>query len=192
MTRPRTVVAIAASAGGFHALSRVLSALPADVPAAFALVQHLDRNHPSVLPELLARRTALEVREAGQGAELREGLALVAPPNHHLLIEPNGTCSLTMTELVHFVRPSADLLFESCAAAFGAGAVGVVLSGMGVDGALGIAAIHERGGFVIAQDGAEFGGMPGAAVATGIVDRILPLERIADALADLAWTAVGG
>ena len=186
MTRPRAVVALASSAGGFHALSVVLSALPRDVPAAVVIVQHLDRHHPSVLAELLARRCRLAVRQASHGDELREGVALVAPPDHHLLVAPDASCSLTTTELVHFVRPSADLLFESVAAAFGDAATAVVLSGMGIDGSLGIAAVKERGGTVIAQDGAaEFIGMPAAAVATGIVDRVLPLERIADAIVDV-------
>jgi two-component system chemotaxis response regulator CheB len=185
------VVAVAASAGGLRALSVVLGALPGDIAAAVAIVQHLDPRHPSVLAELLSRRSALDVRQARHGDALCEGVALVAPPDHHLLVEADATCSLATTELVHFVRPSADLLFESCAAAFGPAVVAVVLSGMGVDGSLGIAAIDERGGTVIAQDQtAEFGGMPAAAVATGIVDRILPLESIGPAIVEVIGTVV--
>jgi two-component system chemotaxis response regulator CheB len=188
MTPPRSVVAMAASAGGFRALSTVLSGVPRDVPAAFVIVQHLDPNHPSVLAELLGRRCQLEVRQAAQDDDLREGLALVAPPDHHLLVSPEATCTLTTTELVHFVRPSADLLFESVAAAFGPAATAVVLSGTGVDGSLGVAAVKERGGTVIVQDSAQFGGMPEAAVATGIVDIVLPLDRIARAVAEVVRT----
>jgi two-component system, chemotaxis family, protein-glutamate methylesterase/glutaminase len=192
MSRPRTVVAMAASAGGIQALSTVLGGLPRELPAAVAIVQHLDRHHPSVLAELLGRRSALEVRQAGDGVELREGEVVVAPPDHHLLVNPDGSCSLTTTDLVHFVRPSADLLFESCAGAFGTSAIAVVLSGMGIDGSLGIAAVKERGGFVIAQDAAaEFGGMPAAAIATGIVDRILPLDDIAAAIAEAVRVGTG-
>jgi two-component system chemotaxis response regulator CheB len=89
--------------------------------------------------------------------------------------------TLTKGELVHFVRPSADLLFESVAAAYGPRAVAVVLSGTGVDGSLGVTAIKDRGGVVIVQDlNAEFAGMPSAAMATGAVDVIAPLEEIAD------------
>src|SRR5215217_3963852 len=190
VTRPRTVVALAASAGGFHALLAVLTALPSDVPAAFAVVQHLQPSRPSLLAELLGRRCELEVRPACQGDALREGLVLVAPPDHHLLVTPAGAASLTTTELVHFVRPSADLLFESVAAAFGTSAVAVVLSGTGVDGSLGVAAIRERGGTVLAQRSAEFDGMPAAAVATGIVDRVVSLDGIGPAILDIVEHAV--
>ena len=186
MRRPNAVIAMAASAGGFRALSTVLTDLPPTLRAALVIVQHLDPSRRSVLASLLDRTSGPEVREATDGEPLMEGLALVAPPDHHLLVTPEGRCSLTTTELVHFVRPSADLLFESVAASFGPGAIAVVLSGSGTDGSIGIAAIKERGGSVIAQDGAaEFGGMPGAAVATGIVDRIVPLGEIALAIRDV-------
>ena len=111
----------------------------------------------------------------------------VVPPDHHLLVNADGSLSLTRTELVHFVRPSADLLFDSAAASFGPRAIGVVLTGTGSDGAFGVEAIKRVGGTVIAQDEAtaEFFGMPGAAIKTGAVDFVLPLEQIPEALTSL-------
>src|SRR3954465_13641890 len=109
------VVALAASAGGLNALPHVLAPLPADFPAALVVVQHLDPRHRSLMADILNRRIALRVKEAAHGDRLEAGTAFVAPPNHHLLVDPDRTLALTKTELVHFVRPSADLLFESVA-----------------------------------------------------------------------------
>src|SRR5438477_12924994 len=181
------VVALAASAGGLNALTHVLAALPADFPAAVVVVQHLDPRHRSLMADILSRRTALPVKEAAEGDELRAGRAYVAPPNRHLLVNPDRTLSLTQTQLVHFVRPSADLLFESTAASFKERAIAVVLSGSGSDGAMGVKAIKKMGGTVIVQDAsnAEFAGMPQAAAATGLADFVLALDEIAPALQKL-------
>jgi two-component system chemotaxis response regulator CheB len=118
---------------------------------------------------------------------VQPGYVYVAPPDRHLLINRDRTMSLTQTELVHFVRPSADLLFESVAAAFPNRAIGVVLTGTGKDGSMGISAIKKMGGTVIAQDQgtSEFFGMPAAAIETGNVDFVLPLENISSALISL-------
>jgi two-component system chemotaxis response regulator CheB len=178
------LVALAASAGGLKALSEVLGALPADFPAALVVVQHVDPRHRSLLAEILGKRTALGVRQAHEGDTLERGVAFIAPPNSHLLVNAGGSLSLTHTELVHFVRPSADLLFESAAASYKERAIAVVLSGSGRDGAMGVKAIKKMGGTVIAQDEktSEFFGMPEAAAKTGIVDLVLPLQEIAPAL----------
>ena len=111
----------------------------------------------------------------------------LAPPDRHMLIKRKGVLTLTDSELVNFVRPSADLLFESVAAAYGDRAIAVVLTGSGRDGALGVTAIKQRGGTVVAQDEAssEFFGMPSAAIKTGAVDFVLPLEEIAPTLTAL-------
>jgi two-component system chemotaxis response regulator CheB len=184
MRLPYEVVALAASAGGLNALTQVLAALPPEFPAALVVVQHLDPRHRSLMAEILARRTALAVKEAAEGEALRAGCALIAPPNRHLLVNPDHTISLTQTELVHFVRPSADLMFESIAASFKERAIAVVLSGSGSDGAMGVKAIKKMGGTVIVQDSrnAEFAGMPDAALATGLADFVLVLDEIAPAL----------
>ncbi|MES1021522.1 chemotaxis protein CheB [Gloeocapsa sp. BRSZ] len=178
------VVAIGASAGGLKALSEVLSALSADFPAAITVVQHLYPYHPSQMASLLNHRTALTVKEAEQGEQLQLGKVYIAPPNKHLLVTSKGTLCLSDAQMVHFVRPSVDLLFESVAASFQAQAIAVVLTGMGSDGAMGIRAVKQMGGKAIAQDraSAEFFGMPGAAIETGEVDFIVPLQEIATIL----------
>ena len=181
------VVALAASAGGIQALSRVLAGLPAAFPAAVVVVQHLDPRHRSLIAGILGRRTSLKVKEAEEGDRLAPGVVYTAPPDRHLLVNPDGTLSLTQSELVHFVRPSADLLFESVAAAYKDRAIAVVLSGTGADGSMGLRAIKKMGGTNIVQDQktSAFFGMPGAAIETGAVDFVLPLEDIAPALVTL-------
>ncbi|MHB9130050.1 MAG: chemotaxis protein CheB [Armatimonadota bacterium] len=181
------IVAIASSAGGLTALSRVLSGLPAGFPVPVVVVQHLDPSHLSLMADILSRRSPLTVIEARDGEHLHPATVYIAPPNRHLLINRDGTITLTQTELVHFVRPSADLLFESVAAGYRDGAIAVVLTGTGVDGAMGVTAIKKTGGTVIVQNeqSAEIFGMPGAAIATGGVDFILPLDDIAAALVKL-------
>jgi two-component system, chemotaxis family, protein-glutamate methylesterase/glutaminase len=187
MTPSFDIVALAASAGGLKALTDVLAALPADFPAPLVVVQHLDPRHRSLMAEILGKRTRLNVREARDGDRLERGTAYVAPPNRHLLVNPDGTLSLSQSELVHFVRPSADLLFESTAASYRERAIAVVLSGSGRDGAMGVKAIKKTGGTVIVQDErtSEFFGMPEAAQQTGMADFVLPLHEIAPALQTL-------
>jgi two-component system chemotaxis response regulator CheB len=186
-TKAERVVGLAASAGGLKALIRVLSELPGDLPAAVVVVQHLEPTHRSMIAPILNRRTDLRVTEAQDGDRLVEGHVFVAPPDRHLLVNANGSLSLTQSELVHFVRPSADLLFESLAASCKERTIAVVLSGTGIDGSLGITAVKKMGGAVIAQDeaSAEFFGMPGAAIETGSVDVVLPLDEISQEIVRL-------
>ena len=175
------VVAIASSAGGVQALQVLLGALAADFPVPVVLVQHLDPRHRTVLAQVLARRCAVAVKLAEAGESVRAGVVYVAPPDRHLLLTGDATVSLTSSELVHFVRPSADLLFESVAGGYGRAAIACVLTGTGRDGAMGAEAVKSRGGTVIVQNPAtaEFPGMPSAAVATGAVDYVLELGEIA-------------
>ena len=181
------IVALVASAGGLHALSQVLAAIPGNFPAAIVVVQHLDPRHRSLMADILSKRTSLTVKQAQEGDVLVAGTAYIAPPNRHLLVNGDGTLSLSQSELVHFVRPSADLLFESTAASYKDRAIAVVLSGSGSDGAMGVRAVKKMGGTVIAQDEntSQFYGMPGAAVQTGSVDFVLPLDEIPSALVTL-------
>ena len=178
------VIGIAASAGGLHALSTVLGALPAGLNAAILVVQHLSASYRSHLAHILAGRTLLEVREAADHDRLRRGVVLTAPPGAHLLVDRTGLVSFSHGPLVNWVRPSADSLFESLAESFGARAIAVILSGTGRDGAKGAQAVKRAGGVLIVQDEAtsEFFGMPGAAIKAGDVDYILRLEGIAPAL----------
>jgi two-component system, chemotaxis family, protein-glutamate methylesterase/glutaminase len=181
------VIAVAASAGGLRALECVLGELPPGFPGAIMVVLHLDRRHPSILAQLLARHTVLRVGEARDGDRLEPGVIYVAPPDRHLVVGADERIALTRGELVHYVRPAADALFESAALAFGGRAIAVVLSGTGVDGARGVSTVKRGGGTVIAQDetSSEFFAMPGAAIRTGDVDFILPLGQIGAKLISL-------
>lgn len=154
------------------------------------VVQHLDPRHATVIADVLGRRTPLSVKLAEQGERLEAGTVYIAPPDHHLLVGTDGEVTLTRDAAVNFVRPSADLLFESVAESYGDRAIACVLTGTGRDGATGVKAVHARGGTVIVQDPttADFPGMPQAAVETGVVDRVLPLEDIGAAVCDLIGT----
>lgn len=178
------VVGIAASAGGIEALRVVLECLPPDFPAAVVVVQHLSPHYPSQLVEILGRRTALPVKWAEDGDRLVPGTVYVAPPDRHVVLNPDGTLSLTRTERVRHVRPAADVLFPSLASSCKARGVAVVLTGTDANGAAGVRHVKQEGGFVIVQDRAssQFFDMPRAAIETGCVDLVLPVGEIAPAL----------
>jgi two-component system chemotaxis response regulator CheB len=186
------VVAIGASAGGVEALFAVAAALPADFPVPVLVVQHMDPRHKSMLAGLLARRCRLRVKQAAQDEEMRGGTMYIAQPNMHLIVR-SGRLVLTDTKQVHFSRPSIDLLFQSVADSYGDRAIGVILSGSGMDGADGIRAIKAKGGTTLVQDPstAAHNGMPTAARATNCVDFTLSLEDIGPALASLVAPAPG-
>jgi two-component system chemotaxis response regulator CheB len=181
------IVVVAASAGGLRAISTIVEALPPDFPAALAVLLHLDPHHRSLLAEILERRTRLHVVQAADGQQLGSGWIYTAPPDQHLLLNGDMTFTLARTELVHFVRPSADLLFESAAAACRTRALAVVLTGTGSDGNMGVRAIKKMGGRVIVEDPltAEFSGMPQAALHTGSANLVLPLAEIGPAIVRL-------
>lgn len=181
------MIAIGASAGGLTALKRLLGDLPADLPVPILVVQHLDPRHRSLMADILSRHTVIAVQEAREGDKLVPGVAYIALPDHHLLVTDDHTLSLPRSELVRFVRPSADLLFDSVAGTYGPRAIGVVLTGTGRDGTDGVEVISSRGGTVVVQDPetAEFGGMPQSAVDSGAADFVLPLEEIGPALVRL-------
>jgi two-component system, chemotaxis family, protein-glutamate methylesterase/glutaminase len=181
------ILAVTSSAGGVSALRDLLSSLPADFPIPVLIVQHLDPRHESVLAEVIGRRTPLQVKMAESDESVKPGVVYVAPPDRHLLVNAQGTLTLAHSALVHFVRPSADLLFESVAGAYGPRVLACVLTGTGGDGAMGISAVKARGGTVIAEDPAtaDFAGMPDAAIKTGNVDFVLPLDEIPDVIIGL-------
>lgn len=181
---PRLVV-IAASAGGLAAVRRVLAVLPADFPAAIALVQHRGAQHPQLLPELLSTWTRLQVRHARDGEPLAAGVVHVCPPGMHMTAE--HCVRLVEGPKLDYVRPNADLMFRSAARAYADRALGVVLSGTGSDGALGCLAIAQVGGVVIVQDAesCEFPAMPAAAAQLGGNTLVLPPERIGAVLQQL-------
>ena len=183
------VVAIGASAGGLEACAKLLEALPAPTGMAFILVQHLDPTHSSLLVDLLAERTALAVMQAADGMQVEREHLYVIPPGSYLSVGA-GVLRLsppkTRDGAPHGARLPFDALLHSMAGEYGPRAACVVLSGTGGDGSAGLRAIHAAGGLVIAQDPAEagFDGMPRSAIATGLVDAIVPLAGITAALAN--------
>ncbi len=146
------VVAIAASAGGLAAIKKVLSHLSADFPAAIVIVQHTDPRHDSLMADIRNSYTLMSVKQAEEGDILSPSTVYTAKPDRHLLVNPDGTISLSSSELVNFVRPSADLLFEYVAASYKDRAIAVVLTGTGRDGTMCVQAIMNMNGTVIVPD----------------------------------------
>jgi two-component system chemotaxis response regulator CheB len=181
------VVAISTSAGGLSALHAILTALPASLAASVLVVQHLMPDRESHLVEILRWHTRLDVQQARSAQRLAEGTVYVAPPDAHLMVGIDRRLVLSHLPPVHHCRPSGDRLFESLPATFGPGAVAIVLTGFGRDGASGAQCVRRSGGTVIVQDPqtAQFGDMPRAALSAGAVDHILSLPDIAPMVVEL-------
>ena len=182
-TEVPVVVAIGASAGGLQALERFLGHVPKASGLAFVVLQHLDPTRPGLLPELLQRATPMKVEQAGDQARVAPDHVYVIPPNRDLSIL-GGFLHLLEPAAPRGLRLPIDLFFRALAADQGPRSVGVVLSGMGTDGTLGLRAIKEQGGLVLVQDPATaaFDGMPRSAVQTGIADIVAPVEVLAERL----------
>ena len=182
--RPRVCVALAASTGGPPALEVVLSSVSGDLPAAFVVVQHLPAGFSASLARRLSGAGDVSFQEAESGMALEAGCGYVAPYGAHLAVASDGAGVRRFAMLpgppMHGIRPAADPLFESVAKEFGTRAVGVVLTGMGSDGALGAKRIREAGGQVIAQDEATsvIWGMPRATLRMAALDGVVALDLI--------------
>jgi two-component system chemotaxis response regulator CheB len=180
------LIAVGASMGGPEALATLLSALPEHAPGV-VIVQHLPEAFTPVFARRLHGVCRIAVREAVDGALVERGQALIAPGNHHLVVRPDGPqwrVRVVDGPLISRHRPSIDVLFRSVAEAAGRRAIGVILTGMGRDGADGLRAMKAQGAWTIAQDGPSsvVFGMPREAIAVGAVDDVLPLSRIAQAI----------
>jgi two-component system chemotaxis response regulator CheB len=183
-TAASDVIAIAVSTGGPNALSLLLAALRVDLPAGVLVVQHMPEGFTAQFAERLARHSLVSVREATDNEVVTAGTVLIAPGGRHMEIARSSgqlVVRLNGNSAVRGHRPSADVLFRSVARWVGPRAVGVILTGMGEDGAEGMQAIHDAGGHTIAQDEASsvVHGMPRAAIERGVVDRILSLSEVA-------------
>jgi two-component system CheB/CheR fusion protein len=177
------VVGIGASAGGLDACRKFLAALPPDSGMAFILIQHLDPTHESMMVELLAGSTPMTVMQAAEGIPVERDHLYIIPPGTYLSVI-DGALRLSQPQARHGARLPFDFLLHSLAAGCGSRTICVVLSGTGADGSLGLRAVKEKGGLVIAQDPdeAEYSGMPRNAIATGGVDLVLSVGRIPEAL----------
>ncbi len=177
-------IGIGASLGGTAALQVLLPTLPPELPAAVALVFHRARGPETTLVDFLRKYCRLPIEETQDKTPIRPGRLYFAPADYHLLVEGDHF-ALSTEEPVSFARPSIDVLFESAAETYGANAAGVILSGAGHDGAAGIAAIKRHGGLALVQlpASAESSHMPDAAIATGMVDKVLPVDEIVAFLA---------
>ncbi len=180
---PRVAV-VAISTGGPAALGRLVPRLPSETSHALVIVQHLPAGFTAALAERLDSISAVRVREAAAGDEVEAGLVLIAPGDRHLEFDGQGRVHLSDGPEVNGVRPAADVTMRSAAEVFGRRAVGVVMTGMGRDGAEGVRLIKAAGGATLAQDqgSSVVYGMPRAAVETGAIDRVVALDELADAI----------
>lgn len=184
----RRLLAIGASTGGPKAILQLLKELPATLPAAVLVVQHIADGFAAGFADWLDREVSLPVTLAREGELLQSGRVLVAPNGAHLTVDSGGRVALRQTPPLHNCRPAVDALFHSLAAnGQGAETVGVVLTGMGSDGAAGLQALRGQGAFTVAQDEASCAvfGMPRAAIDRGAVDQVLPLVAIAGVVSPL-------
>jgi two-component system chemotaxis response regulator CheB len=174
-------IVIGTSAGGIEALSIILPGLPAGLRAAVFVVIHLPRERPSLLVEIFEPRCKLTVREPLDKDPVEEGTVYFAPPDYHLLIDAGPQIALSADELVHFSRPSIDVLFESAAEWYGERLLGIILTGANRDGAAGLAAVHDAGGVTVVQrpDTAYAALMVESALERSPVDLVLSLQEIA-------------
>jgi two-component system chemotaxis response regulator CheB len=182
----RDIVVIGASAGGVEALSQFVHRLPADLPAAVYVVLHVSPHGTSLLPSILTRNGPLQARHPADGELIRPGTIAVAPPDFHLLLEPDGV-RLSRGPRENAYRPAVDVLFRTAARSFGPRVIGVVLSGTLDDGAAGLAAIQSRGGLALVQDpdDALYPGMPRSALESVRADHCQPVTALAATVARL-------
>lgn len=187
---PFPLVAIAASLGGPKAISQILRMMPRNFPAPVAICQHISDGFTEGLAHWLSTETPLRVLEATHEQQMEKGAVYIAPSGAHLLVRPDGKLVLDARPPVRGFRPSCDLLLSSAAESFGRRCLGVILTGMGRDGARGLKEIRDRGGRTIAQNAETcvVYGMPREAVQLGAAEEILPLDRIAPTLVDWVET----
>lgn len=184
------VVAIGVSTGGPNAISCILPILPADIPACVLIVQHMPEGFTAAFANRLNQACSIRVKEAAEGDRLLPGTALIAPGSRHLKVARLGRVGVAVLSAappVNGHRPSVDVLFDSVSQEFGGDSIGVIMTGMGSDGARGLGSIKQAGGRTIAQDEETcvVFGMPKAAIDMGNVDEVLPLEAIPSRLTAL-------
>jgi two-component system chemotaxis response regulator CheB len=180
------VIAIGASTGGTQAIESVLRSLPTTSPGTL-IVQHMPEQFTRTFAQRLNQVCQIEVREAQDNDHAVPGVALIAPGNRHMLLQQSGARYLVRIKngpSVNHQRPSVDVLFQSVARSAGGSAIGVLLTGMGADGAKGLLEMHKKGAYTLAQDEetSVVFGMPKEAIKLGAVDEVLPIQRISQAI----------
>ncbi len=184
---PYSLVVVGASLGGTHAITALLNSLPQDFPLPLAIVQHRGKDSDGTLQAVFQRASTLPVIEVEDKQPITAGAAYLAPADYHLLVECD-TFALSTDEPVLYARPSIDVLFESAADAYGAGVIGIILTGASADGARGLAAIKSQQGIAVVQEPAtaECSVMPAAALGAVGADFVVPLIEIAPLLIKLS------
>jgi len=184
MVKRYEAVVIGVSAGGLKALSTIFSHLPAKFPFSVIVVQHKHPTSDDFLARHLNEVCRLKVKQADEKERIESGVIYIAPPNYHLRLEEDTTCSLTVDAPVNFARPSIDVPLESAVPAYGMNLIGIILTGGNDDGSRGFKSIKESGGLAIVQDPktAEAEAMPRAALAAAKPDYVWSLEKIGDFL----------
>lgn len=177
-------VVVGVSEGALNALKTLLEPLPKTFPLPIMIVCHLSPGSRSLLAELLNKDCALKVREAEETIMPQPGEVWLAPPNYHLMIEADGSLSLSVDERCSYARPSIDVLFETAAWAHGENLIGIILTGANRDGSRGLGEVKKQGGLCIVQEPqtAQMPTMPEAAIKTVAVDHVLPLAEISNFL----------
>lgn len=174
------LVVIGASAGGVEVLTKLLPSFKKPSPLSIALVLHLPKNGPNLIPELLRHDCSFDLRETASGEELKSETIYMAPPDYHLAVESNGTLTLSSDDVINYSRPSIDYLFEEAAHAYGKQVMGVLLTGANEDGAQGLKKISAMGGVSLVQDplDAVCPTMPESALKLIKPDIILPVGEM--------------
>lgn len=186
----RQLVVIGCSTGGPGALHQILPFMPANLDAGVLIVQHMPAGFTRSLAQRLDEISPLHVKEAEEGDQVQNGWALVAPGGSHLMLDPRGRVQLDQGATMHGVRPAVDKTFESTVPVWGHRMVGVILTGMGYDGAKGMVALKRQGGRTIAEDASTcvIYGMPKVVADLGAADYVLPIQEIASAIVRLVQT----
>ncbi|MCJ7624398.1 MAG: chemotaxis-specific protein-glutamate methyltransferase CheB [Anaerolineaceae bacterium] len=182
LSRGDKIVVIGTSIGGPRALNSVIPELPKDLAASVVIIQHMPARFTRSLAERLD--TKLKVKEAEPGDELRTGCCLIAPGGFHMVFDANNQVALNQNPVVHGVRPAVDVTMISIAKKYKERVIGVILTGMGSDGTNGAALVHGSGGWVIAEaeESCVVWGMHRSVVEAGVVDEIIPLDQIPEAI----------
>jgi two-component system, chemotaxis family, protein-glutamate methylesterase/glutaminase len=188
-----TLVVIGSSTGGPRALMQVIPFLPADIPAAILIVQHMPAVFTRSLAERIAEASKIEVMEAREGSAITRGRALIAPGDFHMVLNDKYSVKLNQEPPSLGVRPSVDYTMKSAANIFGRAVLGVILTGMGTDGTKGASAIKAKGGRIFAQDEATCAvyGMPQSVAKAGCVDKVYPIHQMAQKITESCTIPVG-